>query len=188
VPELREDTAPQDYTETMITLLRRPALILGLSFLPLALASCGALDALRCESGYTRPDYGALRSDLAAARQRWQTANIRDYRYQFSQFAAPVGFPAITITVLSGKVSRVDKADNQPGEISTDAGKTIDERFGDIERSITQQQGTNCATMQVTYDAVDGHPKQASFGSAERGLADGFGTWTISSFAPLVIN
>ena len=169
----------------MPTVLRRSALITGLACLPLVLGSCGVLDAARCESGYTRPDFAALRSELVAAKALWKAKGFPNYNYDFSRFAAPVGFPVQRIQVIGGKVSRVDLADGS-GSLDMEQGKTVEGLFTDIETAIARQEGGTCALLSAAYDPRDGHPTQFGSGIATRGVADGFGTWAVSRFAQLV--
>ena len=161
----------------------RPLLLVPLL---LGLSSCGFGNLVNgCRSDYSRPDFAALQRDLSAARARWQTAGIQNYRYDFTQFAAPVSFPPIRVTVMGSVVTNTEIVDDSAAPPPTNPGNTVLERFNIIASSFALAQTGKCQQLSVTYDASDGHPLNLSSGSAERGIADGFGEWTITNFTRL---
>ena len=161
----------------------RPLLLVPLL---LGLSSCGLGNLVNgCRSDYSQPNFAALQRDLSAARARWQTAGIQDYRYDFTQFAAPVGFPPLRVTVMDGVVTKTENLDDPAELLPPNSGITVQGRFDSIASSITSAQSGKCQELTVTYDAADGHPLKLLGGTALRGIADGFGQWEISNFTPL---
>jgi Family of unknown function (DUF6174) len=132
-----------------------------------------------------RPNIAALTGDLAAARLRWKTANIQDYSYEIDQFAAPVGFPKVRVTVKNGTPISAELVNPQPGEVLIMVGSTIDQRFDEIASSISYASTTTCQEVSATYDATDGHPLRIDSGTALKGAEDGFGSLVFSNFTRL---
>ncbi len=64
-------------------------------------------------------------------------------------------------------------------------GSTLDQRFDDVASLISAASTTACQEVSATYDATDGHPLNVYSGTALKGVEDGFGAWTISSFTGL---
>ncbi|WP_420596942.1 DUF6174 domain-containing protein [Deinococcus sp.] len=161
----------------------RPLLLVPLL---LGLSSCGLGNLVSgCRSDYVRPNFAALQRDLSAARVRWQTTNVQNYRYDFSQFAAPVGFPPIRVTVTGGVVSSTENLDDRPGPSAASFGATIEQRFDEIAQGLSASKNEQCELFSVDFDVSDGHPLKRLSGTAKRGLEDGFGQWEIGNFTRL---
>jgi Family of unknown function (DUF6174) len=166
--------------------LRRFNLLLApLAALPLLLASCSGPDVLGCRSGYQLPNQVALKSELSAARTRWQAAGIQSYSYEFARFAAPSTFSPFRITVQAGKVIKVENLKPQPGDPVPALNGTMEQRFGELEQGLAVLQDEQCGTLSINFDVTDGHALKQSFGTELVGIEDGVGGWTISNFTKL---
>lgn len=179
----------------MPTCSSRPVLrsllgVLTLSALTTA-AHAGGADApvqgapFGCRPGYVRPDFRALNAQLTQARARWAAQGLRDYRYDLNQIAAPVLFPGTRVTVQAGRVTGVALTLGAQGAPSPLAARTMEARFAEMAATLTAQRNTPCPLVQQSFDPVLGYPTRFASGLGDAGLADGFGEWRLTSFAPL---
>jgi Family of unknown function (DUF6174) len=153
-----------------------------------SLSSCGLFDAFRCVSGYSRPDFGALRTQVAQQKQIWASKNLKTYAYtmQYDGEVA-INFP-LRITVLNGNVTSVI-AILRPGqpkngwvEPTDKSGYSMEQQFVNLETSLNSSEKEICAVFSASYDLVFAYPKGYGGGSAEINLADGIGGLSIFDF------
>ena len=135
-----------------------------------------------CVEGYTRPDFARLQTDLSAARARWQAAAISNYAYDFAQYALPVRFPAVRVTVSGGAVQGVALKAGEEGEPSAQARATVGDLFQNIADALAYQQAQPCPEIEGEYDVQDGHPTRLFSGTEEANVADGEGEWNVTGF------
>lgn len=138
--------------------------------------------AVACAEGYTRPDFARLQADLSAARARWQAAAISNYSYDFAQYALPVRFPAVRVTVSGGAVQSVALKAGEEGEPSAQARATVEDLFQNIADALAYQQGQPCPAVETEYSVQDGHPTRLYSGIKEANSADGEGEWNVTGF------
>jgi Family of unknown function (DUF6174) len=153
-----------------------------------SLSSCGLFDAFRCVSGYSRPNIGALRSELTQQKQVWTGKNLKSYAYTM-QYLGEVSpnFP-LRVTVTNGSVVSVVPAPfpNQPvtgwTEPTDKTGYLMERQFTSLETSLNGAETQTCGTFSAEYDATYGFPKTSSGGRAEQNLADSIGGLRIFDF------
>ncbi|MPY66939.1 hypothetical protein F8S09_09580 [Deinococcus sp. SDU3-2] len=139
-----------------------------------------------CAPGYVRPDFAALRRELASARTRWALAGIRDYAYDFTEVAAPVLFPAVRVSVRQRQVQAVAVAAGQQGEPGPNAWGTVEDRFAAVASLLADGRSRPCPVVETDYDPQLGHPTRLYSGSGEANIADGWGEWRITNFTRVV--
>ena len=96
-------------------------------------------------------------SDLARNRQRWATAQLHDYEFDYRLlcFCAPDATEAVHVVVRADViVSVVRKRDGLPAATVYGGGPRVDELFAAVQRAIDQHP----ARLDVTYDATYGYP------------------------------
>ena len=105
---------------------------------------------------------GALRSDeeleLARNRQRWVSAGLRDYEYDFQRmcFCLPEATERVHIVVRNDAVvSVVRTRDGQPASTRVVAWPRVEDLFDDVRRRLDQ--GTD--RLEVRYDPTYGYPR-----------------------------
>ena len=133
---------------------RRPALcsasrILGLALACPALVSC----AITGISGRSGDDL-----ELARNRQRWASAAIRDYEFEFhrSCFCVPETTEPVRITVRNHLVSTVVRT--RDGQLATTSGvrwPTVDSLFADVDALSASEP----ERLVVDYDPTYGYPR-----------------------------
>ena len=104
-------------------------------------------------SSTTHAPSPGLATDLADARQRWQTAALHDYlfRYEASCFCAGGTW---LVHVVDDRFVAADALDGQ-GPVF--GGPTVDGLFDTVDRALSQ-----AGSIRVTYDATLGFPETAS--------------------------
>jgi Family of unknown function (DUF6174) len=153
-----------------------------------SLSSCGLFDAFRCVSGYSRPDVGALRTQLTRQKEIWASKNLKTYAYSSQELGyVPTYFP-LRVSVANGTVISVNAIQN-PGQPKPDwtepaekSGFSMKRQFARFENSLNNVDVGACGTVSAEYDAVYGFPKLIESGRAEQGLADAFGGLRIFDF------
>jgi hypothetical protein len=96
--------------------------------------------------------------ELARNRQRWVSASIHDYEFDFrrSCFCVPESTEQVHIVVRNDIVISVLRSrDGQPASIATDAWPRVNELFEDVQRRIEQ----GAARLEVSYDPTYGYPR-----------------------------
>jgi hypothetical protein len=96
--------------------------------------------------------------DLARNRQRWTSARLHDYEfdYQLLCFCAPDATEPVHIVVRGDViVSVVRSRDGLPAVTKYGGWPRVDELFSDVERRLEQP----VARLDVTYDATFGYPR-----------------------------
>ena len=96
--------------------------------------------------------------DLARNRQRWASASIHDYEFDFQRacFCTPEVTQQVHIVVRQDAiVSVVRTSDGQPAIGSFNAWPRIDELFLDVEQRLEQR----IDRLDVTYDPTFGYPR-----------------------------
>ncbi|BDP42557.1 hypothetical protein DAETH_25260 [Deinococcus aetherius] len=136
----------------------------------------------QCAPGYVRPDLAVLERDLAAARERWTAAGVRDYSHDFAQVSAPLRFPTVRVSVRGGMAQAVSLAPGETGEPSPQARATVEDRFANIAQALEAQREQPCPAVEVEYDGRDGHPTRFYSGTRQANVADGWGEWRITNF------
>lgn len=145
----------------------------------------GVIRLTGCEAGYTRPDFRALRATYQASIARWKAAEPRNYRFELSEWAAPVRFPTVTVSVRQ-RISV--SATVKPGEQGTpgpQARQTMARRFLSVWATIVRSEKMPCPTLEIEYDPHLGFPSRLNTGQAGLAQADGNGGWQISEFRTL---
>ena len=128
--------------------IRRLAAAAALLMLP-GVASCSITTAT-ARSGDER--------DLLRHRQRWASAGIRDYEFEFRRgcFCPTEATEPVRITVRGGVVASVTRTrDGQPAASNVGPWPTVDSLFDDVQRRIDQ----NAERLEVEYDATFGYPR-----------------------------
>jgi Family of unknown function (DUF6174) len=153
-----------------------------------SLSSCGLFDAFQCESGYSRPNVGALRSELAQQKQAWASKNLKTYAYTMQYDGEVAIYFPLRVTVTNGTVTSVT-ALLKPGqpkngwvEPTDKSGYSMEQQFMNLESSLNGTEGRVCPVFSASYDATFGFPKGYGGGSLEIGLADGVGGLSIFDF------
>lgn len=170
----------------MLGVMTRLMLLTVLSCLACAQAggAGGGPGPQSCAPGVMQPSFARLEAELNAARTRWKAARLQNYRYDFARIAAPLRFPDVAVAVEGGRVVTVTSVDSLAPTLPE--GLTVgpvEALFLEITRALTYQRAQPCADLQVTYDAVDGHPLTFYSGSRFSPLADGFAEWRVTNFS-----
>ena len=133
----------------MSTPLRGSILRLAAAASLLAVASCSITTAT------ARSDD---ERDLLRHRQRWASAGIRDYEFEFRRgcFCPTEATEHVRITVRNDVVASVIRTrDGQPASSNVGPWPTVDSLFADVQRRIDQ----NAERLDVEYDATYGYPR-----------------------------
>jgi hypothetical protein len=96
--------------------------------------------------------------ELARNRQRWASARIHDYEFDFQRtcFCVPDATQRVHIVVRQDAiVSVVRTSDGQPASSSFTPWPRIDELFLDVEQRLAQ----HVDRLTVSYDATLGYPR-----------------------------
>ena len=96
--------------------------------------------------------------ELARNRQRWASAGMHDYEFDFQRscFCLPEATQRVHIVVRQDAiVSVVRTADGQPASSSFTAWPRIDELFLDVQQRLEQ----HADRLDVSYDATLGYPR-----------------------------
>lgn len=124
------------------------------------LAALAAMVVVAQACSITEPSGRAAQSlDLTRSRQRWTSAQIHDYEfdYQLSCFCAPEATEPVHIVVRSDAVtSVVRRRDGLPTGTRYGGWPRVDELFADVSRQLEQ----NAARLDVTYDPTYGYPRE----------------------------
>jgi hypothetical protein len=115
------------------------------------------LTALACS--ITAPSGRAVdASDLARNRQRWATAHLHDYEfdYQLICFCAPDATEQVHVVVRGDTIAAVTRVrDGLPAARQYAAWPSVDSLFADVQRRLDQ----HVARLDVTYDQTYGYPR-----------------------------
>jgi hypothetical protein len=96
--------------------------------------------------------------ELARNRQRWASAGMHDYEFDFQRscFCLPEATQRVHIVVRQDAiVSVVRTTDGQPASSSLTAWPRIDELFLDVQQRLEQ----HADRLDVSYDATLGYPR-----------------------------
>jgi hypothetical protein len=96
--------------------------------------------------------------ELARNRQRWASARISDYEFDFQRscFCGPEATQPVHIVVRQNAiVSVVRTSDGQPASSNYTVWPRIDELFLDVQQRLEQ----HIDRLDVTYDATLGYPR-----------------------------
>lgn len=96
--------------------------------------------------------------ELARNRQRWATARIHDYEFDFQRtcFCTPEATERVHIVVRQDAiVSVVRTSDGRPATSSYTAWPRVDELFLDVEKRLEQ----HTDRLEVSYDPTFGYPR-----------------------------
>jgi Family of unknown function (DUF6174) len=147
----------------------------------------GSVSLGGCVPGFVQPSPAVLSRQLALARARWQKSGIHNYSFVFDEIAQPVRFPRTQVSVsndLRGNIG-VSAHTLESGTISPRIkSTTIEHLFRSVEQSIAFARKQPCAELKVRY-ASDGHPLSLALEQRNVNIADGGGSWTVSSFKRL---
>lgn len=153
--------------------------LLGLALLPAALAGC---DGLLGSNGDQ-----VQRDELAAARNRWEAANIESYSYVITLFCAcgtASQLRPVRVTVANGAVASRVYESNDPS-LRTPAPEsifgpydTVEELFTAIQNSI----GNNADVLNVVYHPTLGVPTLLQY-DPDSGDADDHLVFELAGFA-----
>ncbi|MFC6662293.1 DUF6174 domain-containing protein [Deinococcus multiflagellatus] len=138
-----------------------------------------------CRPGFVRPNFAALSRELAQARARWAAQGLSAYSYEVRQVAAPVLLPATRVTVRDGAVVALNLVPGEAGQPSPLARLTVEGRFDSLAQTLRYQATLPCPEVRIRYDPALGLPVYLYSGRGDKGIADGFGEWTVSRFTPL---
>ena len=97
-------------------------------------------------------------SDLARNRQRWTSAQLHDYEfdYQLICFCAPDATAQVHIVVRNDTIAGVTRVlDGLPAARQYAAWPRVDELFSNVQ----QQLDHHVARLDVTYDQTYGYPR-----------------------------
>ena len=124
-------------------------------------AVVAAILALSCIAGCsitTATSRSDAERELARNRQRWASAAIHDYEFDFrrSCFCAPEATERVRIVVRNDVVTSVLRSsDGQPASSIAGAWPRVDELFEDVRRRLDQ----DVERLDVTYDQTYGYPR-----------------------------
>jgi IMP cyclohydrolase len=96
--------------------------------------------------------------ELARNRQRWASAGLHDYEYDFQRmcFCVPDATEAVHIVVRQDVViSVVRTRDGQPASTRVTTWPRIDELFAEVQQRLDQR----AERLDVRYDATYGYPR-----------------------------
>lgn len=96
--------------------------------------------------------------ELARNRQRWASAGIHDYEFDFQRmcFCLPEATEAVHIVVRQDAVvSVVRTRDGQPASTRVSAWPRVDELFADVQQRLDQR----VQRLDVRYDPTYGYPR-----------------------------
>jgi hypothetical protein len=122
------------------------------------LAALGLAALLASSCSITEPGRGAERLDLSRNRQKWASAGLHDYEfdYQLSCFCAPDATENVHIVVRGDQVSSVVRnRDGLPAIRQYGGWPTVPALFDDVQRLIDQK----ADRLEVTYDPGYGYPR-----------------------------
>ncbi|MEO6528912.1 MAG: DUF6174 domain-containing protein [Gemmatimonadaceae bacterium] len=126
-----------------------------------AALACALGAALGFSSGcsITEPSGRAAEAmDLSRNRQRWASANLHDYEfdYQLRCFCAPDATEPVHIVVRGDAISSVVRSrDGLPAVTRFGGWPRVDELFATVQRRLEQ----GAARVDVTYDVALGYPR-----------------------------
>jgi hypothetical protein len=144
-----------------------------LAVLTLALVSCSI----------TEPGRGVQNGELARNRQRWESARLHDYEfdYRLSCFCSPEATESVHIVVRGDQVSSVFRArDGLPALRQYGSWPTVAALFDDVQRLLDQK----ADRLEVTYDPTYGYPRSISV-DVYLMAADDESSQTASNLRPL---
>jgi len=96
--------------------------------------------------------------ELARNRQRWASAGLHDYEFDFQRmcFCVPEATDAVHIVVRRDVVTSVVRTrDGQPASTVVTAWPRVDELFADVQQRLDQRVGR----LDVRYDPAYGYPR-----------------------------
>jgi hypothetical protein len=96
--------------------------------------------------------------ELARNRQRWVSAGIHSYEFDFrrSCFCVPESIEKVHIVVRNDVVTSVLRSrDGQPASTAVGAWPRVDELFEDVQRRLEQ----GAERLEVSYDPTYGYPR-----------------------------
>ena len=96
--------------------------------------------------------------ELTRNRQRWVSAGIHDYEFDFrrSCFCVPESTEGVRIVVRNDVITSVLRIrDGQPASGAIGTWPRVDELFDDVRRRLDQ----DAARLDVTYDPTFGYPR-----------------------------
>lgn len=96
--------------------------------------------------------------ELARNRQRWVSAGIHDYEYDFRRtcFCPPEATERVHIVVRGDVVTSVVRTrDGQPASVRLGEWPRVDELFSDVQQRLDQR----VARLDVRYDPTYGYPR-----------------------------
>jgi hypothetical protein len=96
--------------------------------------------------------------ELARARQRWASAGIHDYEFDFQRmcFCLPEATEPVHIVVRGDAVTSVVRTrDGQPASMRVQAWPRIDDLFDDVQRRLDQR----AERVDVRYDPTLAYPR-----------------------------
>lgn len=96
--------------------------------------------------------------ELARNRQRWFSAGIHDYEFDFQRicFCLPEATESVHIVVRQDVVTSVVRTrDGQPASVRVTAWPRVDELFDDVQQRLDQR----AERLDVRYDPTYGYPR-----------------------------
>lgn len=123
--------------------------LIGMTLLLAASVSC---------SMTTGPGRSGEELELLRNRQRWASAGIHDYEFEFRRtcFCLPDATEPVRITVRNDVVTSVIRTrDGQPASTNVRTWPTVDSLFTEVRRQIDQ----SAERLEVEYDASYGYPR-----------------------------
>jgi hypothetical protein len=165
--------------------------LLGMTVLASSLLGCSTPEVSDCVAGYSKPDWAALKTQLAQQKQLWIGKNLKTYAYSVRELNfTPVNFP-LRVTVKDGSVVTVVPvlAPGQSGALWTEpadkSGYLMERQFTRLETNLSGVETQTCPIVVVKYDTTYGFPQQQFYDTAaERAFSDSDVTLTISDFTP----
>lgn len=121
------------------------------------LAAVG-LVALLASCSITEPGRGGDAGELARNRQKWASAGLHDYEfdYQLSCFCAPETTEPVHVMVRGDQLASVSRnRDGLPALRQYGMWPTVPALFDDVQRLIDQKSDR----LEVTYDPTYGYPR-----------------------------
>lgn len=122
------------------------------------LAAVGVVALLLSSCSITEPGRGGDAIELARNRQKWASAGVHDYEfdYQLSCFCAPEATEQVHVVVRGDQLSSVSRTrDGLPALRQYGSWPTIPALFDDVQRLIDQKSDR----LEVTYDPTYGYPR-----------------------------
>lgn len=136
--------------------------------LPLLLCGCTRTEAQRrgCTDHYRPPHVEQMQAELNMAEQRWEKAQIQNYRY--------INQSNYSLESSSRKEIRIKGGQGQG---------TMEQLFFKLQNQVDEASTSkSCLMVEAQFDAKDGHILSVYAQNTQQSVMDAFGGYTIEHF------